>query len=423
MAVIIGFFVLLILGVPIYAVVMMCAAGGVALYTNTDLVVISQQLFTGLDSTTLLAVPFFIVAGSIASRGKTSENLIKCMNVIFGRLPGGPVIATIATCAFFAAISGSSMATVVAVGTLMIPALKEAGYPEPMNVGAVCSGGSLGILIPPSAPMVMFCVAMGTSVGKQFMAGFIPGILLALVWCIYVFIRCSVKKLGTPVRYSAKEAVKIFVEGIPALLFPVIVLGSIYTGWATPTEAAAVSTVYVLLIEKFIYRTLKFEEMVEYFYKGIVQAASLLLIIGTATALSYLITVMQIPAMVVSFISGIVTSQAMLILIVMIILFIAGCFMDTIALIVILAPILVPLLNMYGVDLIHFGIMAILASQVGYISPPFGTNLFVTMQVADKPFAFVARSIVPYIIILIITTLVICFIPQISLFLPNLMQT
>lgn len=422
MAVIIGFFVLLILGVPIYAVVMMCAAGGVALYTNTDLVVVSQQLFTGLDSTTLLAVPFFIVAGSIASRGKTSENLIKCMNVIFGRLPGGPVIATIATCAFFAAISGSSMATVVAVGTLMIPALKKAGYPELMNVGAVCSGGSLGILIPPSAPMVMFCVAMGTSVGKQFMAGFVPGILLALVWCIYVFIRCSVKKLGTPVRYSAKEAVKIFVEGIPALLFPVIVLGSIYTGWATPTEAAAISTVYVLLIEKFIYRTLKFEEMVEYFYKGIVQAASLLLIIGTATALSYLITVMQIPAMVVSFISGIVTSQAMLILIVMIILFIAGCFMDTIALIVILAPILVPLLNMYGVDLIHFGIMAILASQVGYISPPFGTNLFVTMQVADKPFAFVARSIVPYIIILIITTLVICFIPQISLFLPNLMQ-
>lgn len=422
MAVIIGFFVLLILGVPIYAVVMMCAAGGVALYTNTDLVVVSQQLFTGLDSTTLLAVPFFIVAGSIASRGKTSENLIKCMNVIFGRLPGGPVIATIATCAFFAAISGSSMATVVAVGTLMIPALKKAGYPELMNVGAVCSGGSLGILIPPSAPMVMFCVAMGTSVGKQFMAGCVPGILLALVWCIYVFIRCSVKKLGTPVRYSAKEAVKIFVEGIPALLFPVIVLGSIYTGWATPTEAAAISTVYVLLIEKFIYRTLKFEEMVEYFYKGIVQAASLLLIIGTATALSYLITVMQIPAMVVSFISGIVTSQAMLILIVMIILFIAGCFMDTIALIVILAPILVPLLNMYGVDLIHFGIMAILASQVGYISPPFGTNLFVTMQVADKPFAFVARSIVPYIIILIITTLVICFIPQISLFLPNLMQ-
>ena len=407
---------------PIY-ISIMCAAIYLQVFVNDmSLASLFTGFFEAMTKNALLAVPFFIVAGSIASRGKTSENLIKCMNVIFGRLPGGPVIATIATCAFFAAISGSSMATVVAVGTLMIPALKKAGYPELMNVGAVCSGGSLGILIPPSAPMVMFCVAMGTSVGKQFMAGFVPGILLALVWCIYVFIRCSVKKLGTPVRYSAKEAVKIFVEGIPALLFPVIVLGSIYTGWATPTEAAAISTVYVLLIEKFIYRTLKFEEMVEYFYKGIVQAASLLLIIGTATALSYLITVMQIPAMVVSFISGIVTSQAMLILIVMIILFIAGCFMDTIALIVILAPILVPLLNMYNVDLIHFGIMAILASQVGYISPPFGTNLFVTMQVANKPFAFVARSIVPYIIILIITTLVICFIPQISLFLPNLMQ-
>ena len=392
MAVIIGFFVLLVIGVPIYAVVMMCAAGGVLMYTPTSLLVISQQLFTGLDSTTLLAVPFFIVAGTIASRGKTSESLVKCMNVIFGRLPGGPVIATIATCAFFAAISGSSMATVVAVGSLMIPALKEQGYPEDMSVGAVCSGGSLGILIPPSAPMVMFCVAMGTSVGKQFMAGFVPGILLALAWCVYVFVRCSTKKLGSRVKYSAREAVKIFVQGIPALMFPLIVLGSIYTGWATPTEAAAISTVYVLLI------------------------------IGTATALSYLITVKQIPALVVEVISGMVSSQFMLVLVVMIILYIAGCFMDTIALIVILAPILVPLLNMYNVDLIHFGIMAILASQIGYISPPFGTNLFVTMQVSGKSFGFVAKSIVPYIIILIAMTLFICFVPQISLFLPGLMK-
>ena len=422
MAVIIGFFVLLVIGVPIYAVVMMCAAGGVLMYTPTSLLVISQQLFTGLDSTTLLAVPFFIVAGTIASRGKTSESLVKCMNVIFGRLPGGPVIATIATCAFFAAISGSSMATVVAVGSLMIPALKEQGYPADMSVGAVCSGGSLGILIPPSAPMVMFCVAMGTSVGKQFMAGFVPGILLALAWCVYVFVRCSTKKLGSRVKYSAREAVKIFVQGIPALMFPLIVLGSIYTGWATPTEAAAISTVYVLLIEKFVYHTLKLKDMVGYFYRGIVQSASLLLIIGTATALSYLITIKQIPALVVEVISGMVSSQFMLVLVVMIILFIAGCFMDTIALIVILAPILVPLLNMYNVDLIHFGIMAILASQIGYISPPFGTNLFVTMQVSGKSFGFVAKSIVPYIIILIAMTLFICFVPQISLFLPGLMK-
>ena len=199
-------------------------------------------------------------------------------------------------------------------------------------------------------------------------------------------------------------------------------LGSIYTGWATPTEAAAISTVYVLLIEKFVYHTLKLKDMVGYFYRGIVQSASLLLIIGTATALSYLITIKQIPALVVEVISGMVSSQFMLVLVVMIILFIAGCFMDTIALIVILAPILVPLLNMYNVDLIHFGIMAILASQIGYISPPFGTNLFVTMQVSGKSFGFVAKSIVPYIIILIAMTLFICFVPQISLFLPGLMK-
>lgn len=422
MAVIIGFFVLLILGVPIFGIVLMCAAGGVFLYSSTNLMVIVQQIFTGLDSTTLLAVPFFIVAGSIASKGKTSECLVNCMNVIFGRLPGGPVIATIATCAFFAAISGSSMATVVAVGSLMIPALKEQGYPEDMNVGAVCSGGSLGILIPPSAPMVMFCVAMGTSVGEQFMAGFLPGILLAVAWCVYIFIKCSRKKLGSRPKYTGKEALRVFVKGIPALLFPIIVLGSIYTGWATPTEAAAISAVYVLLIEKFIYRTLKFKEMVRFFYEGIVQSATLLLIIGSATALSYFITTKQIPALAVEIISGMVSSKAMLIVVLMVMLFVAGCFIDTIPLIVILAPILVPLLNLYDVDLIHFGIMAVIAAQVGYISPPFGTNLFVTVQVSGKSFGFVAKSIIPYIAILAIVGLAICLIPQISLLLPSMMM-
>ena len=289
-------------------------------------------------------------------------------------------------------------------------------------MGAVCSGGSLGILIPPSAPMVMFCVAMSTSVGKQFMAGFIPGILLAFAWCVYVFVKCKRNHLGSRPKYTGRQALQTFLRGIPALLFPVIVLGSIYSGWATPTEAAAISAIYVLLIEKFIYKTLRFKAMVNYFFNGVVQAATLLLIIGAAQALSYFITTKQIPAMVVEVISGMVSTKFMLILVVMIMLFIAGCFMDTIALIVILAPILVPLLNMYDVDLIHFGIMAVLASQVGYISPPFGTNLFVTMQVANKPFGFVAKSIVPYIVILIIMTLIICYIPQISLFLPNMMQ-
>ena len=416
------FFALLILGMPIFGVVLATATAGVEFFSATSLQIISQQMFTGLDSTTLLAVPFFIVAGSIASRGSTSKSLVDCMMIIFGRIPGGPVIASIATCAFFAAISGSSMATVVAVGSLMIPALKDMGYPEDMNVGAICSGGSLGILIPPSAPMVMFCVAMGTSVGKQFMAGFVPGILLALAWCLYVFVRCKKGNYGTRVKYTGKEALRVFVKGIPALLFPVIVLGSIYTGWATPTEAAAISTVYVLLIEKFIYKTLKFKEMVKFFYDGVVQAASLLLIIGAAQALSYFITTKQIPAMLVDVISNMVDSKILLIFVLMIFLFIAGCFVDTIPLIVILAPILVPLLNMYDVDLIHFGIMAVLASQMGYISPPFGTNLFVTVQVSKKSFGFVAKSVVPFIVVLFFMAWVICFIPQISLWLPSLMK-
>lgn len=421
MIAVIAFVVLLILGVPMASVVMGTAMFGATAYSNSSLLFIVQQVFNGVDSTVLLAVPFFIVAGSIASQGKTSKALVDCMMVIFGRLPGGPVIASIATCAFFAAISGSSMATVVAVGALMIPTLKQYGYPEKMNIGAICSGGSLGILIPPSAPMVMFCVAMSTSVGKQFMAGFIPGILLALAWCLYVFFRCLFGKFGQRVKFTFRESCRIFFKGIPALLFPVIVLGSIYTGWATPTEAAAISAVYVLLIEKFIYKSLTFKKMVKFFYDGVVQSATLLLIIGTATALSYFITRQQIPAMIVDIISGMVSTKFMLVLVLMIFLFIAGCFLDTISLIVVLAPILVPLLNAYNVDLIHFGIMAVMASQVGYISPPFGTNLFVTMNVSGKSFGFVSKSIVPYIIIIIAVTLVVCFVPDICLFLANRM--
>ncbi len=422
MIVVTVFFALLVLGVPIFAIVLICAGSGVALYSHTSLLVIIQQLFNGLDSSTLLAVPFFIVAGSIASKGRTSHYLIKCMSVVFGRLAGGSVIATVAACAFFAAISGSSMATVVAVGTIMIPALKEEGYPDRLGVGTVCSSGSLGIMIPPSAPMVMFCVAMQTSIGKQFMAGVVPGLLTAFSWAVYIFVICRKNRWGKAVRYSRGEALLTFAKGIPALLFPAIVLGSIYLGWATPTESAAISVVYVLIIELFLYRTIRASALVKNFFDGLVTASTLLIIIGSACALSYVITTRQIPNMMVELISGLVSSKEMLILVLMIMLFVAGCFVDTIALIVILAPILVPLLTAYKVDLIHFGIMAVLASQVGYISPPFGTNLFITMQVANKPFAFVARSIVPFIIILIVMTMIICFIPEISLWLPGLMK-
>ncbi len=416
------FWILLLLGVPIFGVLLGTSITGLAFYSGANLMVIPQQFYNGVNQQTLLAIPFFIVAGTLASRGKTSEYLVKAMCLIFGRMRGGAVIAGIFACAFFAAISGSAMATVVAVGAIIIPSLKDTDYPEKLTVGSICSGGSLGILIPPSAPMVMFCVAMECSVGRMFMAGFVPGVLLAIAWAIYVYVYCRRHKCGSPMTFSTAERKKIIIGAIPAILFPVIVLGSIYTGWATPTEAAAISVIYVMLIETFIYKTVRFKDFAKQFFDSLVTSATLLAIIGAASILSYFITMNRIPDMVVAFIESFVTSPEMLLVMVLVFLFIAGCFVDTISLIVVLAPILVPVLREYNIDLIFFGILAVLCSQVGYISPPFGTNLFVTMRVANKSFGFVSRSIVPFIIIIMAFTLAIAFFPEIVLFLPNTMM-
>lgn len=422
MLVIASFFILLLLGVPIAFIVLISATVGVALYTGTSLLVVPQQLFAGLDSFPLLAIPFFIVAGLLASKGKTAEHLVKCMNVLFGRISGGSVIATIATCAFFAAISGSSMATVVAVGTIMVPGLLKQGYPEEMNVGVVASGGTLGVLIPPSAPMVLLCVAINSSVGKQFLAGILPGLLLAAAWCIYVYIVCKKNNYRSNVTYTFKEAVQIVVKAIPALLYPIIVLGSIYTGWATPTEAAAISVVYVMFLETIVYKTLKLKDYPRAFYDALISSAILVIIIGCANTLNWLVTSLQIPAKVTAFIGAIVSTDTAFLLLLLLVLVIVGCFMDLVSVIVILAPIILPSLQLYGIDPIHFGIVAIMAAQIGYLSPPFGTNLFVTMDVSGKSLQYVAKAVLPYLVILIIVTLVITFIPQISLFIPNLMN-
>lgn len=423
MIIAIAFFGLLIIGTPIALVVLLSALTGTLAFTTTAPNVVIAQMFAGMDSTALLAVPFFIVAGMVASKGKTSGKLVEVMTLIFGRLPGGPVVATVFTCAFFAAISGSSMATVIAVGSIMLPQLKKLGYPEKMNIGVVTAGGSIGILIPPSAPMVMFCVALSSSVGKQFMAGFLPGIIISVCWAMYVMIVSARNHYHFTVdRVDFKHAIITIFKAIPALLFPVIVLGSIYAGWATPTESAAISLVYVAFLELVLYRTVKFKDFFSMVFKGLLSSGCLVSIIASAMAFSWLVSRLQIPVLVTQFIVGFVSSSVGFLLLFFIVLLIAGCFVDIIALVVIMAPVVLPLLSAYGVDPIHFGIVAVMASQIGYLSPPFGTNLFVSMKLSGKSFGTVVRGTLPYLLILIAVALLCIFVPEISLLLPNAMM-
>lgn len=421
MIVILTFGALLLLGVPIAFVILSAGIVGIKTFTSTSLIIVIQQMFGGLDNFVQLAIPLFVIAGNMAANGKTSEHLIKVMSVLFGRLKGGSVIATIAACSFFAAISGSGLATIVAIGTLMIPGLIREGYPDKMATGVVCCAGSIGILIPPSAPMILICVALGTSVGKQFMAGFVPGILLAVCWSLYVFFVSKQKNFGGGITYTANEALAIVAKATPALLFPLIVLGSIYTGWATPTEAAAISVVYVLFLELFIYRTARLVDIPNMFYQGLITASTLVLIISAAQVLNWLMTVQQVPVMISTMLAEMVSSKTAFILLMWLTFLVCGCFVDLVALIVVLAPILVPSLAIYNIDPIHFGIMAVMATQIGCITPPFGVNLFVTMSVAKKSYTEVVGSTLPYLIILLFVSILVSFVPEIAMFLPNRM--
>ncbi len=422
MIVIALFFLLLVLGLPIGFIILMSATAGVATTTSTSMLIVIQQLFGGLNNSVLLAIPFFIIAGNLAAKGETSGHLIKVMNVLFGRIKGGPVIAAIFACTFFAAISGSSVATIVAIGSIMIPGLIKAGYPEKLAIGVICAAGSIGILIPPSSPMISICVAMETSVGKQFMAGFIPGVLLAIAWSAYVWLVSRKHNYGTTETYTRQEVKTILIKAIPALIFPVIVLGSIYTGWATATEASAISVVYVLFIEIFIYRTLDFKALPTVVYKALVTSATVTIVIGCAKVLDWLVTVNQIPSMIVEFLTTYVNSPILFILLINLIFIVAGCFMNLISLVVILSPILMPALAYFGVDPIHFGIIAIMNAQIGFVTPPFGTNLFVTMNISDRSLGQVSRATMPFTIILLLLTVLFSFVPQISLWLPSMMK-
>lgn len=419
MIVILLFFLLLLIGVPIVYMILMAATAGIAMYTTTPLLIVIQQMNATLSSFVLLAIPLFVVAGSLASRGKTSQYLIDVMNILFGWFSGGPVVAAIAACAFFAAISGSAVATVVAIGGVMIPGLVNGGYSERTAVGVIGAGGTLGVLIPPSTPMVVFGVALGCSVGKLFTAGFVPGIALSVLWAVYSVIECRRKGMGQPVHIPFKQAIRTMIKAIPAILFPVIVLGSIYAGWATPTESAAISTLYVILIELFVYRSLKLKDLFKDVFHGLVLASTATLMMAASGVLTWLITYVNLPNILSAWIIANISSKEMFLLAIVIFLLIAGMFVGLQSLVVVICPILLPSLMYYNIDLVHFGIICVMMAQIGFLTPPFGTNLFVTMSIAKKSFGEVVKATLPYTILLLIMALLVTYIPAISLWLPT----
>lgn len=414
------FFLLLVLGMPISLVLATTTAVYLFFIAQTPLTSLIQQLFNGLDNFVLLGVPFFILAGNIMAEGAISDRLVKVMKLCVGRFTGGLAMASVLACMFFAAISGSSPATVIAIGSIMIPALIKEGYGERFSIGLLTSSGSLGILIPPSIPMILYALIMNVSVAEIFMAGFLPGIFIGLSLMTYSYITSRRHGWRAPTKVSFREGVRIIRDGIWALFLPFLVLGGIYGGAFTPTEAAAVSVVYALVVELFIYRELKPSRIIAICRDSAILSGALLFILSCATTFIWLLTVEQVPIKLADLIIQNIDNKLLFLLAINGALLLIGCLMDIVTAIIVISPILVETLNRFGIDYVHYGIIMIVNIECGFLTPPFGLNLFVSMALTRKSLIEVGRAILPFIAIFLACLIVITYVPQIALLLPKL---
>lgn len=418
-AVLFGTFALfLFLSVPI-GISLGLATLATIIFTNTLAIeFLAKELVTSVDSFPLMAVPFFILAGEIMGKGGISDRLFRVANSLVGNKTGGFAIATVITCMFFAAISGSGPATVAAVGGIMIPAMVRQGYDKRFATAVVASAGSIGVIIPPSIPMVIYGVGGSVSIGDMFIAGIIPGILVGIALIIYAYFHSrKMGYTGTDEKTSLIKIVKAVWEAKWALLIPIIILGGIYGGIFTPTEAAVFAVVYGLFAGLFLYRELKIKDLGRVMIDSALTTSTILIIVGTATAFGRLLTMEQIPNKVALAMLSFSESPIVIMMLITILLLIVGCFMDTLAAIIILTPILLPIAINIGYDPIHFGIIMIVNLAIGFITPPLGVNLFVGSGISGLSIETLSRAVIPFFVAMVITLVIIIFIPQLSLLL------
>ncbi|HSI68315.1 MAG TPA: TRAP transporter large permease [Planococcus sp. (in: firmicutes)] len=387
---------------------------------NVSLIVIMQRMFNSVDSFPLMAIPFFILAGKLMESGGISRRLIHLANVIFGRVKGGLAIVSIVACAFFAAISGSAAATTAAVGALLIPAMVKKGYDKSFSTAVQAAGGTIGVMIPPSVPLVLYGVTAGVSVSDLFIAGILPGFLVVGSLVILVYVISLIQGYGGGDKFDFKDFLKAFWDALLALFMPVIILGGIYGGIFTPTEAAVVAVVYGLIVGVVIYREIKLKDLVSIFASSVVVTSVIMFIIAGASVFGYYLTRQRIPAELTEAMLGLTTNWIIALLIINAVLLICGVFLETSAAIIILTPILVPIVSALEIDLVHFGIIMVVNLAIGFITPPVGINLFVAANIAGTKFESLLKAIVPFIIIMVIDVIIISFLPSISLFLVEL---
>ncbi len=406
--------VLVMLGLRQYMVVVLgvVSVGLYYFYSNGEYLNTILDAWQNANNQIFLSIPLFMLAGNLMSHGSIATRLVRVMRALTSPIPGGLALAAVASCAVFAAICGSSTVTMLAVGGVLYPAMLKAGYDKKFSIGLLMAGGTLGIIIPPSIPMILYGIMTNTSITDLFKAGILPGIFLALLLAAYsVFMNRHMK--GVP--WDAREILVSFKDGIWALLVPVIILGGIYTGWFTATESAVVAVVYALLIDSLMYKNLNFKQIVRITSDTVQMSGALFPMLIMAVSLNVFLSAKHVPEMLVGMITGHFTSQASFLIASNFVLMLVGCLMDIGSAILIFAPILTPVAVKLGMDPVHFGLIMMVNLELHYLTPPMGMNLLVAANVYKEDYGLLCRAAIPFIGLMFVGLVVVVLFPQLSL--------
>ncbi len=406
--------------VPVFMCLFFTGTIGLVFLLGIDAQIVIEVLYRSMDKFALVVVLFFVLCGNIMTTGSIVQKLIKTANVIVGFLPGGLAMAGVLACGFFGAISGSTVATVVAIGGFMIPALIENQYDEKFSVGIMTTAPILGVIIPPSIAMILYAMVSNDQLEALFLTGFIPGILIMAAMSLYAYFVCKKSGLQKKNRPSFSELISVLRESIWALLLPVIIFGGIYSGLFTANEAAVVACFYAFFVEIVIHGDMKFAQIKRVVVSSAVTSSTLLIIVAGASVFGEYLTFEQIPGKIATVVVNNISSPWVFLLSVNILLLFIGMFMDIISATLILTPIFLPLLHKFGIDTMHFGLIMTINLGIGYCTPPLGVSLYISGATVDRDIIYVSRAVLPFLVIQIIILFILTFFPDIVLLLPRL---
>ena len=413
--------VCIVLGMSIFSAIGVSVLG-FSILNDVSLNSLLQQMIRGINSFVLVSVPAFILAGNIMNGGGITKRLFHFADCMVGSIKGGLAHTNVLCSLIFAGMSGSAIADAGGLGSIEIKAMKDNGYPAEFSTAVTATSSIIGPIIPPSIPAVMFAASGCVSVGRLFMAGVVPGVVMAVGMMVMIYVMAVKRNYGRSIRATFKEKVSAFFSAFWALLTPVILLGGIFFGIVTPTEAAGIAVIYALIVSKFVYKELTLKRLYKIILESMITSAVVGIIIAVSFGLSYVLTLSQIPQQMAAYITGLTSNPLIILLIMNIVFFILGMFMDPTASILIVTPILMPIVNSVGIDPIHFGIVMILNLMIGMLTPPVGMCLYTVASIGDITVERLIKEMMPFYLLLLIVLMIVTFFPQITLFLPNLLM-